>query len=134
MYPSGDMEGEFLAAPLASPVEAVAWLSGEALLKLLEGTDASDAAAEGSAVLAWPGPPNIYNHNKRPTTCPSQKKFILLGCHPLQFKTSTQIMSIHCQTTWQPPLLMAVAAPSLQVAQLANALQVVLGLLFYTGL
>jgi len=29
---------------------------------------------------------------------------------------------------------MAVAAPSLQVAQLANALQVVLGLLFYTGL
>ena len=103
MYPSGDMEGEFLAAPLASPVEAVAWLSEEALLKLLEGTDASDAAAEGSAVLAWPGPPNIYNHNKHPTTCSSQKKFILLGCHPLQFKTSTQIMSIHCQTTWQPP-------------------------------
>lgn len=72
MYPSGDMEGEFLAAPLASPVEAMAWLSEEALLKLLEGTDASDAGAEGSAVLAWPGPPNIYNHNKHPTTCPSQ--------------------------------------------------------------
>ena len=51
------MKGEFLVAPLVNPMKELAWLSEEAPL------ECTDAAAEGSAVLAWPGPPSVHNNN-----------------------------------------------------------------------